>query len=664
MNRNKRVFVFFGIWISLSFFAILLNVLNVDWTRTNYINGIFIIVVLGVLQGSVMEFPMQTVATLLIGGETRDPERAKCDRFTLILNYNLLALSKDEIDDCLDNMFQAFMGNLSPNVSAVLVSATGPQELKDYEIEVVQKYRSLIYDKLFQEGVSFAKNEFDSINSAHLEHLWKLYEDVEKSVFITEYLHDICDRFAREFMVVHRVSRVLRKCGQYQDLMLLSEGDDLAFTYCDWEHYGSDARPYSEPLFHNSEDVNNIFGRKFDYTLVLDGDTGVPDGCVYELLSIAAANPERGIIQPAIKLYCIDKDTIFMHIESMRQAIYEPMTNAVMALFGQSAYFGKAMIKNKVYIDRVIGTRENPIERVPIDVLSHDTFEAAILQPLYAGSVHLLEAPSYNFVTWNIRERRWNRGEVLLAMYFWKNAVGRLMRWIQKQMKKDKFNRTKLRTESHLDFVSSFIAYAALRQMMMKPFLLFYVLIHISVHLRYRYASIIIVMFLVLVFPKFATCNKKNYKYVLIETVASILQFTPEAIVGCVRLVKAVQANLGANIKWIPQRAVEDEFKDSNCFISSLKHLWGYSVFAVVSSIIVILFVEQALLLLVMLTTLFFLPLFTGVTSLPLSKREERHYYASNVEIATGAAHTSGIYRKVDDLGCLNKGFNEKLDVV
>lgn len=103
------------------------------------------------------------------------------------------------------------------------------------------------------------------------------------------------DRFAREFMVVHRVSRVLRKCGQYQDLMLLSEGDDLAFTYCDWEHYGSDARPYSEPLFHNSEDVNNIFGRKFDYTLVLDGDTGVPDGCVYELLSIAAANPERGI---------------------------------------------------------------------------------------------------------------------------------------------------------------------------------------------------------------------------------------------------------------------------------------------------------------------------------------------------------------------------------
>lgn len=655
MRHSKRILLFFGIWILLSFIAIILNVLNINWSKTSYINAIIIVVVLGVLQGSVMEFPMQTVATLLIGGQTRHPSKAKCDRFTIILNYNLLALSTDEIDDCLDNMFQAFMGNLSPNVSAVLVSATGAEELKEYEIEVVQKYRSQIYDCLFQEGVSFAKEDFDSINSARMEHLWKLYEDVDKNVFITEFLHDICDRFAREFMVVHRVSRVLRKCGQYQDLMLLSEGDDVAFTYCDGAYYGTDARAYAEPLFHESEDVNNIFGRKFDYTLVLDGDTGVPDGCVHELLSIAAANPERGIIQPAIKLYCNDTDTIFMHIEEMRQTIYEPMTNAVMELLGQSAYFGKAMIKNKIYIERVIGTRENPIERVPIDVLSHDTFEAALLQPLYAGSVHLLEAPSFNFVTWNIRERRWNRGEVLLAMYFWKNALGKPMRWIQKKMKGDKFNSTRLRTESYLDFVSSFIAYAALRQMMMKPFLLFYIIIHVSIHLRYRYASIIIVMFLVLLFPKFAICNKKNYKQVIVETIASILQFTPEAVVGCVRLVKAIQANLGAKIKWIPQRAVEDEFRASNCFISSFKHLWGYSVFALICGIIIVLFFQQAVLLLALLTSLFILPLYTGVTSLPLKKNEDHHFYTSNVEIATGSAHAPGIYRSTEELGSINK---------
>lgn len=37
------------------------------------------------------------------------------------------------------------------------------------------------------------------------------------------------------------------------------------------------------------------------------------------------------------------------------------------------------MIKNKVYIDRVIGMRENLIERVFIDVLSYDIFEVVIL---------------------------------------------------------------------------------------------------------------------------------------------------------------------------------------------------------------------------------------------------------------------------------------------
>ena len=342
------------------------------------------------------------------------------------------------------------------------------------------------------------------------------------------------------------------------------------------------------------------------------------------LTQVAAAHPDRGIVQPAIKLHCTDTDTMFMQLEAMRQSIYEPMTNAMTALMGQSSYFGKALIKNKVYIEKVLGTRDNLIERVPVDVLSHDTFEAALLQPLYCGSVFLLEAPSYNYVTWNIRERRWNRGEVLLSMYFWKNALGVPMRWIQKKLQKDKFNPTKLRTESKLDFVTSYIAHSALRQMMMKPLLLVYIIIHYDINLLYRWASIIVVMFLVLVFPKFATCNRHNYKYVLLETLASFLQFTPEALVGCVRIVRAVQANLVVNAKWVPQRAVEEQFKQSNPFLSSFKHLWGYSAFGLVVGVVVAVFANQSNLLLVMLGTLFLLPLYTGFTSLTKDLKSSR----------------------------------------
>lgn len=616
MRKTSRVFLYFSCWIFIALICIVLNIINVDWTRTDTVNGIVIVIVLGVLQGSVLEFPVQTIATLVVGGERRNTKRAVCDRLTVILNYNLLATSKDDILECIETMYMAYVGNLSPNVSAVLVSATTDDDLKEYELQIRDTYRAILYDDLYREGLAFAKGEYDLVDPIHLHNVWAMYVDIDRDTFISEYLEDICDRYAREFMVVHRYSRVLRKCGQYQDLMLLSEGEFEAYSYCDTEWYGKSARERGEPLFHSSEDVSNILERKFDYTLVLDADTGLPRGGVSDLMQIAAAYPERGIIQPSIKLHCAPDDTMFMHLESMRQAIYEPMTNALTALFNQSSFFGKGLIKNRLYIDFVIGTKDNLIERVPVDVLSHDTFEAALLRPLYAGSTYLLEAPSHNYVTWNIRERRWNRGELILAIYFWKHAFGKPMRWLQKQLQRSKFNKTKVRTESKLDFVTSYIAHSALRQMLMKPALLLYILLHINVHLRYRYASIIIVMFSVLIFPKFATCNRENYKYVILETLASMLQFTPEALVGCVRIWRALYANVSLNVKWVPQRAVEEEFKISNPFVSSFKHLWGYSLFALITGILVILFLERAMLVLVMLVTLLLLPLYTGFTTL------------------------------------------------
>lgn len=640
MNRTGRVFLYFSVWVFLALGAVILNIWNIDWTQTHIVQGVIIIIVLGVLQGSVLEFPVQTIATLIIGGERRHNERASADNLTLVLNYNILALSKDDIDECLHTMYEAFMGNLSENISAVLVSATGDEALKKYELEVRDNYRALIYDELFREGLNYAAGDRSAVDPLRLQHVWSKYDHIDQNVFAREYLDGVCDEFAREFMVVHRVSRVLRKCGQYQDLMLLSEGDDKAYTYTDAAYYGRHARPYNQPLFHQSPDVDNIFLRRFDYTLVLDGDTGVTKGSVFDLLQVAAANPERGIIQPAIKLHCTGTDTMFMHMEAMRQSIYEPMTNALTALLGQSSFFGKGLIKNSVYIENVIGTRENVIERVPIDVLSHDTFEAALLRPLYCGSVFLLEAPSYNYVSWNIRERRWNRGEVLLAMYFWKNAIGVPMRWIQKTLQGSKFVPIKLRTESKLDFVTSYIAHSALRQMFMKPLLLIYIIIHYRTSLVYRWASIIIIMFLVLIFPKFATCNRSNYKYVLLETLASLVQFTPDSLVGCIRIVRAIHANLVLNAKWVPQRAVEEQFKQSNPFLSSFKHLWGYCVFSVVAIVLVVIFVSEAMLGLIMLVTLFLLPLYTGLTSLSPDLRSSRALAQRRQNLEQGAVNT------------------------
>ena len=634
MKLINRVRLYFSCWALLACLCIILNCLNIDWTKTNKVLGAVIVAVLGILQGSVLEFPLQTVATFAMGGKRRENKRASCDHLSLILNYNLLATSKEDIEECIETMYIAYKGNLSSNVSAVLVSATNDKELKEYELELRDKYRKIIHDELYREGLAFSERRYNDIDDMHFKNVWKKYHDIDGYEFKVYHLESVCERYTCNFMVIHRVSRVLKKCGQYQDLMLLSEGISEAYTYCDSDHYGKLARTFGEKLFQETDDVMNIINRRFDYTLVLDGDTGVPRGGVFELLEIAAAHPDKGIIQPSIKFNCTRDDTLYMHLEAMRQSIYEPMTNAMTALFGQSGFFGKALINNKLYIEHVIGNKDNLIERVPVDVLSHDTFEAALLKPLYAGSTYLLEAPSHNYVTWGIRERRWNRGEIILATYFWKSAFGKPMRWLQKYFQKSKFNKTKVRTDSELDFVTSYVAHSALRHMLMKPMLLLYICINVSVHLKQANVSIIIVMFCILIFPKFAVCNRENYKSVILESIASVLQFTPEAVVGSIRLLRALHANISLNAKWVPQRAVEEEFRNTNPFISGFRHLWGYSLFSFVIGALVIAFVEEALLLLALLITVFLLPVFTGVTSLKLKSclRKKKKSQKSSIE--------------------------------
>ncbi|XP_052830468.1 uncharacterized protein LOC106871375 [Octopus bimaculoides] len=299
---NIGSFLYFMLWIVFALCSVALNIFNIDWHKTSIPQGIILVIVLGILQGSVYEFPVQTIATLIVGGNRRKNPTAEGDNLTLILNYNLLAVTVDDIEECFQTMFQAFMGNLCFNVSAVLVSATSKEDLISCELECRDKYRKLIYDELFKEGVCFANGYYDDINQDRFKNVWMYFQYCPGDIFIHQHLDSICDRFAREFMVIHRTSKVLRKCGQYQDLMLLSEGESFAYTYTDIEYYGKMARPYNQPTFYYSSDVQNIFNRRFDYTLVLDADTGVPDGTVEKLLGIAAANPEKGIIQPSIKL--------------------------------------------------------------------------------------------------------------------------------------------------------------------------------------------------------------------------------------------------------------------------------------------------------------------------------------------------------------------------
>lgn len=620
LRKNHLIISYFSLWAGLAILAVILNTVNVDWTTNPRWLGFTIVIIAGLLQGSVLELVAMATTTAILGGHRRQTQSAPFEHLTMILNYNLLAVSKDDVDETFRTMYEAYMGNLSENVSAVLVSATNNPNLKQYELENRDSYRERIYHTLLDEGLAFANGKYELVDKFHLRYVWFKYVHLSRDVFLDDYLESICSRFAAEFMCIHRVSRVLKKCGQYQDLMLLSDGDNSAFTYTSVKYYGRSARSYGEPLFYDSADVRNICGRRFDYTLVLDGDTAVSEGSCFELLAIAAAYPERGIVQPAIKMDVKDDDTLFMHIENVRQQVNDPITNALTEMLGQSGFYGKGLVRNRVYIDNVIGTREHPIERVPIDVLSHDTFEAACLRPVYASNVFLLEAPCLNYVTWDMREMRWNKGEIILAMYFWPQTVGRLLRYLQQRSFGPDFVATYMRTESKFDFVSAYVAHSALRNMFMKPLLLVYLVVHMFVKLHYPLLPICVVMILILVYPKFAVYNGHNFKLILIEVLCSIFQFTPEAFVGSMRVFRAVYSNLDKNARWVPQRAVEDEFRQKNPFVSSFRHLWLFSLSATIITIVVIFLdrfaVNRNYLMFTMIGTLFLLPLYTAITTM------------------------------------------------
>jgi len=616
-ERAGFIFPYFGVWNVFAVVVFTLSAANVKWRTTRPALGMLIAAIQGLLHWSVLEFPIQTIATLMT--TVRRLRQADGSKLTICMNYNLLATSQADVDECMHNMLEAYMLNLGENVSSCLVSATNDPNLQQYELQVRNDHRAKVYKELFRAGLAWAGfGEGGDVNIR--EHLWKKYAHIEKNTFVQQHLSAICERFAKEYMVLHRTSRVLRKCGQYQDLILLSAGEDMAFTYCDTELYGRAARKYGEPLFKQSEDTDNMRGRQFDYTLVLDSDTRVTEGFIFDVLEIAAAYPEKAIVQPAIKMDIGPSDSIFMHLEAMRQRVYEPMNSTITTLLGKSSFFGKGLIRNAAYAKYCLGTREHLIEAVPINVLSHDTFEAAVASPLYVHSLYLLEAPCHNYITWDIRERRWNLGEMLLAGYFWPNGVGKPIERLQKIFQGEKYNSIQVRTMTKMDRVTSYFAFSALRQMVLKPMLLAYIVVMHFVTMRAKWAPLIIVMFCIIVMPKFAIMSRHNWKAVMLETGASFLQFTPEAIVGTIRVLSAVKAHLAGAATWVPQRSVEEESKVSNPFVFSMRYLWYYSVFAMVWGLRVGFLAAvgpEAMFVITILGTLFMLPLYVGITSLP-----------------------------------------------
>ncbi|XP_074650472.1 uncharacterized protein LOC141905500 [Tubulanus polymorphus] len=550
-------------------------------------------------------------------------------KLKLVINYNLLAISEECIDQTFTNMYQTFMNNLSPNVTLVLVSTTPTDELREYSLAQVAEYRLRIYDRLIAEGELFLEGRFKAVDSHRLHHFWFDLCDHFGLTYVQEKLAELCSRHSYEFICVHRVSNVLKKCGQYQDLILLSEGEDQAYTYTEKCLYGKFCRHHGEPLFQNTPDSRRLDGRHFDYTLVLDSDTVVPRGTALQLLAAAAGNPRLAVIQPNIKLELPKEATFFMYLERVRNELTTAENNAITNFLGQTLFCGKALINNQLYVDKIIGSPVNQLEMIPVDVMSHDTYESLILHPFPLTSVSLKEQPTTNLITWSHRQQRWTTGEVINATYIWNLTFGMLIRLLRIVFWCnccEPFRR--VRNYPPCNLTGLYLVAKIHFSLFIKPFLITYILLHsflYGVKFRYPYIPLGGALVVWLFLPRLFVFRRNLLKYLPLELLTSILQQTSDIFVGTYRLLVGIVAALSRHpLKWLPQRIIEQKYEvKSNCgiFLDSLRVFGIYALVASIACFTLVLvdlygIYSSYLLIYVMLGIISLLPIYCFLTGL------------------------------------------------
>jgi hypothetical protein len=264
------------------------------------------------------------------------------------------------------------------------------------------------------------------------------------------------ETMAKQILYLHRNCRVMKKPGQYQDAIILAaKGDNKSYTYTD-PRYGKLGRRPDESCFGFTGNIVKDKGQSEDdfqkairrlqkrgevhiqrlkragetkpyrYSMVMDADTVSEWRSVLRLIEYAVANPSHGIFQCALSLDdSAQAQTWYMWAESLRQASNVNLPKAHWTIFQRHGFYGKGLFDNEMMIKSVIGVRPvkledgtyQALEALPVDIMSHDTFEAKILKPCFVSEVILREEPAKNALSSFPQTTRWMVGEVRNASY-------------------------------------------------------------------------------------------------------------------------------------------------------------------------------------------------------------------------------------------------------
>ena len=562
---------------------IALNIVNINWDHINIPIIIFYFFIQTICSISISEILLTYLLIPFTKKSILNTEtNTRIHGDSVIINYNIKAFSQKEIDICFKNMYDAYTKNIFNNIIAVLISVTEDERLKKYEEFVLYNYRSEIVKLLSKKGEEFLQN-------SKTDTWWKNRNITSRD------LYNFCHEKANNFVLIYRDTNVLKKCGQYQDLICLSEGYNEPYTYNDTSIYGINVR-IPNKMFHfiNENDYNIIYNKHYKYTLVLDSDTIVEKDFINDILYFAERNPDHDLYQPKIELTNIY--SIYQYLQKIWLDHSNLSYTAITRYLNHSAFFGKGLINNKKYIDKCIGYPDNLIEYVPVNALSHDTFESMCLSVLFIPEISLYEEAPKNYLSWNFRELRWDMGELIVFTHLFPCLF----------KKRFKLSRQKY----SLSFKKAFFALSAFRILIMWPILLIFIIINQFVPFYSYYFSYLYIILTTIVIPN----SIKFYHYrknTILFIVTSIFQVIPEPIIGTTRLFISIYKLLVNNVTWFPSISLDN--LDSNIFITSFYYFGLYSV---CSSILLGFYYQMNILLTLLLTSITILPLYNILTNI------------------------------------------------
>jgi len=208
--------LYFRAWNVATILLFFINMANMNWVYLFSTEpwwmitlSIFFFCIQGILQWSVLELPLMSFVSIFVKAEK---DRAADGRhLSVIINYNLLASYHSEVDTTMTNAFQAYTDNLGPSVVSVLVSATGDEELKAYELQVRDNFREQIVELVLTEGTEWANCNPHGYDPGRALRMFKTFRDKETGHavdgFVESILPALAKKYAEDFMVVHRVTR-------------------------------------------------------------------------------------------------------------------------------------------------------------------------------------------------------------------------------------------------------------------------------------------------------------------------------------------------------------------------------------------------------------------------------------------------------------------------